>query len=239
MDHVSQLDLSLNPKAQINVSYFGMESQPFLLIDEVLLHPHDLQAYATQQAQFLPPTQGSFYPGKNADLPNEYGHILCQAMLPFLTRVFGFPVRSNQAYSGFLGLPTLADEALSPLQTIPHFDSVNPHKIAMVHYLCPETYGGTGFYRHKQTGFEYIDARRVNTYRQSVMSELEGQSHPQHVTEDIDNFTLIHKAEVKFNRLIAYRSTSLHAGLLGHTPLAHDPQTGRLTANSFIEPKLI
>jgi hypothetical protein len=49
------------------------------------------------------------------------------------------------------------------------------------------------------------------------------------------NYEQIEMIEAVFNRLIVYRATSLHAGILGTTRLGRNPEDGRLTANSFIE----
>jgi hypothetical protein len=107
----------------------------------------------------------------------------------------------------------------------------------MVHYLCRDMPGGTGFFRHKATGFEGVDARRRADYVRHAAAELEadGGQLTRHVTDETPNYELIDFAELKFNRLIIYRSHVLHSGLLEGASLTNDPRTGRLTANSFID----
>lgn len=230
-------DLSLNPDARINVSRFGAEEQPLIVVDDVLLHPEEILDYAVTSGRFADPPAGSFYPGRNGVLPPAYGQILCTALRPFLERVFGLPGGMALSYEGFFGIACHPPQALAPLQTIPHFDSANPRRLAGVHYLCHPPYRGTAFYRHIATGYESIHGLRVEPYRRAVFAELEAATgaSPGHVDGDIDGFERIETVEMAFNRLVLYRTTSLHAGLLGTTTLGQTPEDGRLTANSFIE----
>ncbi len=230
-------NLSLNPDARINVSRFGAEGQPLIVVDDVLLHPDEMYDYAVQSGRFTDPPEGSFYPGRNGVLPAAYGQTLCTALRPFLERVFGLPGHMALSYEGFFGIACQPPETLHPLQTIPHFDSANPQRIAGVHYLCRPPYRGTAFYRHVATGYESIHGPRVEPYRRAVFAELEtaGQALPGHVEGDIAGFERIETVDMAFNRLVLYRTTSLHAGLLGTTRLGRTPEDGRLTANSFIE----
>jgi len=230
-------DLSLNPNARINVQRFGAESQPLVIIDDVLLHPDAFVDYAVTRGGFTDPPAGSYYPGRNGVLPKGYGPDLCQALRPFLEGAFGLPGGGALSYEGFFGIACTPPQDLQPLQTIPHFDSANPYRIAAVHYLCRPPYRGTAFYRHAATGYESIHGLRVEPYRRAVTAELEtaAEAVRGHVGGDIPGFERIETVEAEFNRLILYRSTSLHAGILGTTALGRDPGDGRLTANSFIE----
>lgn len=64
------------------------------------------------------------------------------------------PAHLRKTMFGFLALATETPENLEPVQKVPHHDSPDPFRIAMVHYLCRDMPGGTGFFRHKATGFE-------------------------------------------------------------------------------------
>jgi len=236
---IAEPDLSLNPDARISVRRLGAEGQPLIVVDGVLLHPEEMLAFAGTQGRFADPPAGSYYPGRNGVLPANYGRILCNALRPFLERVFGLAPGMALSHEGFFGLACAPAESLQPIQTIPHFDAANPHRIAGVHYLCHPPYGGTAFYRHTATGYESIHGLRVEPYRRAVYAELEGDgadgAQRGHVGGDVAGYSCIETVEVVFNRLILYRATSLHAGLLAAAPLGGTPEDGRLTANSFIE----
>ena len=225
----------LNPDARLDLRRIGREGHPLLIIDHALAAPEALIDEATA-ATFTPPGH-TRYPGLNAPLPAEYSQTLMTALRPMLERGFGIPRHLPLRFFGFFALATQAPEQLEPIQKVPHHDSPDPFRIAMVHYLCHGQKGGTGFFRHIATGFEGIDAKRRPAYVEQAAAELEaGKARlTRHVTADTPNYEMIDHADIVFNRLIVYRSHVLHAGLLDEATLTDDPATGRLTANSFIE----
>jgi hypothetical protein len=229
-------DLTLNPSAAINVQRMGQEGHALLIIDDVLSHPEDMKRYAIESGQFVPPAEGSYYPGRNAPLPAGYGVTLTTALRPLLSRIFGLPEDRRLSYDGFFGIATFSAQELQPLQCIPHFDSAYRGKVAGVHYFCEAPYQGTAFYRHMATGFESIGADRVETYRQHVDRELlDPQVQGGHVNLDMPFYDRIGYVEAAFNRLVVYSASVLHAGILADSQLGTGPEDGRLTANSFIE----
>jgi len=228
-------DLTFNPRARIDARTVGEEKMPLLVIDDVLLHPEQMVAFAMAHGRFSPPPDGSYYPGLNGILPPQYGPSLVSALRPLLARLFGIGEKERLSYEGFFGLSTLPADRLQPLQTIPHFDSDNPRRLAMVHYFCGPPFRGTALYRHLPTGFESVDGRRVADYRRHVFSELETDPHHDYVDAETPHYIQIDHVPAQFNRLAVYSTTSLHSALLSGAPLSDDPATGRLTANSFIE----
>lgn len=229
------LPLRISPDARMEMRRIGREGHPLLIIDNAISEPERLIESA-ETAVFERPAH-TRYPGLNAPLPDYYGKGILGAVNPLLARGFGMPAHLRKTMFGFLALATQAPENLEPIQKVPHHDSPDPFRIAMVHYLCRDMTGGTGFFRHKATGFEGVDARRRPDYARIAAAELEasGDQLTHHVTDVTPNYELIDFAELKFNRLIIYRSHVLHSGLLEGAALTDDPRTGRLTANSFID----
>lgn len=228
-------DLTFNPKAQIDARRIGREGMPLLVIDDVLLHPEQMVDYAVAHGQFARPTDGSYYPGVNGILPPRYGPDLVSALRPLLEKLFRVDRKERLEYQGFFGLSTLPAKDLDPLQTIPHFDSNNPRRLAMVHYFCHPPFRGTAFFRHEATGFESVNGGRVDRYRDVVFKELGAAPRHDYFEEDTSHYSRIDTLEARFNRLAVYSTTSLHSALLSGAPLTANPATGRLTANSFIE----
>ncbi len=107
----------------------------------------------------------------------------------------------------------------------------------MVHYLCRGKFGGTGFFRHRSTGFESVDAGRRDAYVAAAKPELEAAQAglTSYADAGMADYELTGEAEMVFNRLIIYRTHVLHSGLLSRAPLSDDPASGRLTANGFIQ----
>jgi hypothetical protein len=236
MDSETLPDFSFNPSARIEGRFFGFERQPLLIIDDVLRHPEQMVDYAVQRGGFKAPLTGSYYPGLNGDLPRGYGPQLTQALRPLLEKGFGVPRDAELTWEGFFGLTTYAPHELEPLQCVPHFDSSNPYRLAIVHYLCGSPYRGTAFFRHLPSGYESISYNRFEPYKTRVEAELRDAPPPQaYVDAQTRHYQQIDYVEAAFNRVAVYRTTSLHAAIMAGGELSRDPAAGRLTANSFIQ----
>jgi Family of unknown function (DUF6445) len=108
--------------------------------------------------------------------------------------------------------------------------------VAVLHYLCDASHGGTAFYRHRETRYESLDAQRVPGYLQSLERELTTHGPPEgeYVRGDGPLFEQIASFDARFNRVLIYRGRALHAGSIAPTAtLSSDPLQGRLTANAF------
>ncbi|HEY5810363.1 MAG TPA: DUF6445 family protein, partial [Povalibacter sp.] len=172
----------------------------------------------------------------NAALPEAYYQTVVTALRGPLEAAFGLSRAAYLKYFGFYALATTNVTAAQPIQKIPHHDSPDPQRLAMVHYLCRGAFGGTGFFRHKATGFESIDASRQETYVTAAAAELaQSASAASYAGPGTANYEMIGHTEAIFDRLIVYRSHVLHSALLGSDPGSSDPAQGRLTANGFIE----
>ena len=226
---------ALNYSARFSTRFLGHEKNPLVTIDNVLRAPDELIALACKANFDSPP--GGYYPGINAPLPKDYASSLVKALRPLLAQNFGFPLDAPIQLSGYLALATLNPSQLKPIQKIPHYDSTDPMQLAMVHYLCRGSQGGTGFYRHIDTGFETIDPERSPVYLSSYHRALAtyGDRLQRHVCAETPGYELIDKEDALLNRLIIYRSNCLHSGDLENSNLSSDPRTGRLTANIFIK----
>jgi len=220
----------------VRILKVGREGQPLLIVDKVLAAPQEMIDYAAGADFYVPPH--THYPGANANVPEGYYRTVINLLRQPLEAAFGVSRRRYLNYFGFLGLSTQAAADATPAQRVPHVDSYDPNRLAMVHYLCSETYGGTGFFRHQASGFESVDQSRAETYVDSVMAERghADLQYPAFPAEGMPLYDLIGKSDAVFNRLIVYRSHVFHAPLLGAGGASKDPRLGRLTANGFITP---
>lgn len=226
--------LVLGQSISVRLRHVGEERQPLLVVDEVLADPWAMVDAARAAAFYRPPHTN--YPGLNANLPEAYYRTVVTALRGPIEAAFGVPAGAYLRFFGFLALATTPVEAASPVQTIPHHDAPDPNRLAMVHYFCRGEFGGTGFFRHRATGFESIDAAREPAYVAAARAELARDGAGDAFAGDgHSRFELIDEVEPVFNRLIVYRGHVLHSGLLGRGGGAADPATGRLTANGFIE----
>ena len=227
----------LNPAAKVTKRTVGTEEQPVLVIDDVLLDADDMVDFAAEATFEVPQT--TYYPGLNANLPLAYLRTLLPVLRPTFARAFGIPLDLPLHAYGFYALATHGLDQLEPLQRVPHYDQVDPMCLAMVHYLCRAQGGGTGFFRHDASRHESITMSRRNGYTKQVATELNdlGERLDGFAGPDTPNYTLIDQVDIKFNRLVLYRSHVLHCALFDKARLSPDPRTGRLTANSFFRPQ--
>src|SRR5690606_30099023 len=97
---------------------------------------------------------------------------------------------------------------------------------------------GTAFYRHRKTGYEYVDESRKLAYFKSLEAENGGPNMPgpEYINGDTALFEQICKQEGIFNRMLIYRRNSLHSGCIAKDfSLDQNPLAGRLSLNSFID----
>jgi len=226
--------LKLHPECRHEVVRIGNDRAPVLVVDNFLSEPELLREYAFRLGVYTPGSAS--YPGVRSVVPEIYVHALRIFLLSIFSPVFG--LENNQlvrAFSGF-SLVTTSPEQLNLVQRLPHFDSPDRKQIALLHYICPPGKGGTAFYRHRRTGFEYVDETRLALYTDSVNAELRelGMPPARYVNASTAQFERIAGFEPVFNRVLIYRSSTLHsADIADDFDFDPDPRTGRLTVNAL------
>jgi hypothetical protein len=228
---------ALNPHAAVETHRIGHEGEPVLVLDGVMRRPQALVDYAATEVLFEPSARyRSGYPGLLGPAPLNYVGDLVGALRPLIEDAFGLeavtPARAQCNFS----LVTLRPEELSLEQRLPHVDRVDPLQFAILHFLCDEGFGGTGFYRHRATGFESLTAERDSPHREALARELADAPPPAaYVTGDTALYARTAVFEAKFDRVIVYRSRVFHSGQIRPgDPLSADPRQGRLTSNIFL-----
>ncbi len=212
--------------------HIGDEALPVVVIDEFAPRPHALIDDAAMLS-FAP--MGAHYPGVRAPVSPRILAPLLQALAPVIAEVFGYA--DTDIAEAFYSIVTTLPEALTPIQRLPHFDGVEPERLALLHYLSPDAPGGTAFYRHRATGFETVTAARLPAYRRALEKDLaqSGVPDPAYIDGDTALYAHCARFEGRFNRAILYRGNSLHcAWLPGGTRFDPDPHGGRLTVNTFL-----
>jgi hypothetical protein len=232
---IANCALLLGRSISVRLQHIGAERQPLMIVDHVLEDPQAMIDAASAVAFYVP--QHTNYPGINAPLPQSYYLTVVTALRGPIEAAFGLSRAAYLSYFGFFALATMSARDAQAIQKIPHRDSPDPNRLAMVHYLCRGPFGGTGFFRHKTTGFESVAADRQPIYEAAARSELAEEATPHlcYAGKQTRNYELIGQSDAVFNRLIVYRSHVLHSALLDEGAGSADPGSGRLTANGFIE----
>lgn len=227
--------LDLSPSIKIRTTAIGTEGEPLAIVDNLLEHPEILQEYAENQARFQPDT--GLYPGNRAPAPSAFQSALITAMGATIRSVFGLARREFRHVDSDFSIVSTPPSELELLQRIPHFDGTNRSELASIFYLCDSEFGGTSFYRHNSSGFEFVDDKRHRPYVSRLQQEVSTSPHcpSGYINGDTALFTRIGGCEAKFNRLVLYRGTSLHSGDIGsHYCFEEASPKGRLTIASFL-----
>jgi hypothetical protein len=227
--------LNLHRDIRIQKLTIGREQAPLLVIDNFLADPDKLVRRATTR-QFN--AHSHYFPGIRTEVPLGYQQLFERDLKPMLFEYFGLRGASFKFPMCHYSLITTPPAALGFLQRIPHIDSVEGNAIASVHYLFSRNLGGTAFFRHRQTGFEFVDRDREARYFRALDSEKEGPNAPgaAYIRGDTPLFEQVGVQEGVFNRILIYRRNSLHsADLPADFVPDPNPSTGRLSINSFID----
>lgn len=212
----------------------GRETQPLLVVDNVIAEPESLVAMAAGK---LFGDNASYFPGVRAKVPLTLQRFLLDTLGGEISAVFGLNPGAMRFTACHFSLVTTPPHKLTYLQRIPHIDSMFGNELALMFYLFKAHLGGTAFYRQRKTGFEYVDQSRKAEYWRCVEEEQAAveRGEPRYIAGDTDFYDQISQQDGVFNRLLVYRRTSLHSGSIpSGVELSTDPHRGRLSINGFI-----
>ena len=229
---------SLNDELQIQSFTVGNEQQKIIIVDNLLKHPQEMVTFASQNNKFVNyKGHCNFYPGIRVPAPADYSAALAPAIYSILIKEYEgiAPDWEMNKAECSLSLITVKPEDLRTVQSTPHFDSANIFQFAVLVYLCGEEHGGTAFYRHNATNYETITHENRKHFEEVYFKELKEKPIPKsYFTESNESFSKIGMVDARFNRMVIYRSCLLHSPHINPTQSVDpNPQTGRLTINSF------
>jgi hypothetical protein len=219
---------------EIRVDHIGNERAPVVVVEDVWAEAAGLVEAAAARSDYS--VRSLYYPGVRSSAPTEYARAITAQLTEVIHATFDLAGELTITDSTFSLVATPA-EKLVAFQRVPHFDSTDPNRIALLHYLCGPEYGGTSFYRHRATGIEVVTEENRENYIRCVNAESKAIGPPpaRFIDDDTELFERIAKYECSFNRALIYRGRSLHSVNMppNSTPIA-DPRRGRLTVNTFL-----
>lgn len=234
--------LDLNGKLRLHDDFkaatvlIGTEREPVVVVDNFLSSPQLLIEHAAAAQGAFDAVSDAFYPGSRAPAPAIYCFALRAFLGPIIAEAFGLQDSRISGELSHFSLLTTAPEKLQMVQRMPHFDNTNPKQLALLHYLCGPQHGGTSFYRHRRSGFEYIDESRLSEYRNAVGTDLAELGAPpaKYICGDDARFERTASFSAAHNRVLIYRSINLHSADIAATfNFDPNPRSGRLTVNTF------
>jgi Family of unknown function (DUF6445) len=223
----------LGPRASIRVERQGREAQPVIVIDDMLAAPERWRELAERLRYGR---IGPHYPGLRAVVPFEAAAALREELAGPIGETFELePV--PPVLETYFSIVSTPPEALAPIQRLPHFDGLEPERIAILIFLSGAEQGGTAFYRQRSTGFETVDALRFAAFEAALKAGVaeHGLPTPAYIAGDTPLYERIAGYEARTNRCLIYRGHSLHcAAIPPSAELPADPVRGRLSLNSFL-----
>lgn len=233
MDH-SVFDLAST--AKIDSFTVGQEAEPVITVENCMAGAERIRQHAIERNQFVP--ADTFYPGIRMRIPLIYTVALAKNLRHHIKRIFGFDSRNVKKAVSSYSIVTVPPDELTLLQKIPHFDAATKKSVAAIHYLTTAPEAGTAMYRHRETGYEYVDSARYSTYMEVVKSQFTSQDRePEgYIQGSTPEYEMIESFSAQFNRVVMYRGSSLHSGIIPpRYNFDPSPETGRLTITTFIE----
>jgi hypothetical protein len=223
-----------------NIDYeclkIGDDQQELVRVDNYMQGADRLLEDAISRNNFA--VADSFYPGIRMDITDAYIIQLVSNFHKIIQDFFKLDLRKIKTAASKYSIVTYSPEKLKLMQRIPHFDAPTRNSLAVIHYLSDAPNSGTSLYRHRETGYEYIDQLRLESYKQNLQRQFDNPSqYPSgYIHGSTKEYEEISSHKAVYNRLLMYRGSSLHSGIIKPDyNLDPSPETGRLTVTSFIE----
>lgn len=226
----------VNKPLKPQIVYVGELKTPVIVIDDFTADLSELQACASQIDFNL--DMGSYYPGVRAKLPRDYVVEVLNHVFQLIYDVYKVPTNLRiKPQATYFSLINRQPETLTTLQRIPHFDTPAPYYFAILQYLNDAPHGATAFFKHIPSGYERITKENMKQYFNAAEPYLEkiAPEPAKYFVESNQYYQQHHQIEYKQHRLVIYPGNLLHSTLVNPlTDIDSCPETGRLTANVFI-----
>jgi hypothetical protein len=229
-----QLNIAAHPDFRIQKLTIGRELAPLIVVDNFVADPDALVDLAAGKSFG---DVVSYYPGLRAKAPLTYQQFVLGQLRAVLGEYFELQAGTMRFTMCHFSVVTTPADKLTHPQRIPHIDSLFRHELAFVHYLFKKDLGGTAFYRHRRTGFEFIDQGRQSEYLACVEEEKHGPNKPEagYINGSTSLYEEVGRQDGLFNRLVVYRRNSLHSGSIRRDFVPDpNPRNGRLSINGFL-----
>jgi len=229
--------LLFNPRPEVR--YIPItEHHVCTVIDDFLLEPERILAYAVAQRERFKFDRDNYFPGPELSLGREFSIALQEFFMQYVRH--GLKVRRNLGVSCRLSMATLKCDQLHPLQRLCHRDAEQFNEgegiAASVLYLFNNiALGGTSFYRPKKPLNEISQLmHQANTLSNPEFTGLIG-TEPVYMHQSNAYFEKVCSIPAAWNRIIFYDGTIFHAAQIEQPQLLqNDPAHGRLTMNGFL-----
>lgn len=215
---------------------------PCLVVDDFLLEPEKMVAFAEARRAAFANEGGNYFPGPEIALPDGFSALLGDYFTLNVRRIL--QGRRTLDVTSRLSMVTRPPELLAPLQRICHRDTmVGRRRVdppaegigASVLYLFKDAQlGGTSFYAPKKSPADIAQLiEQAGAMPGEVFDAIIGAP-PAYLGASNDFFEQVCTIPAAFNRAIFYDGAIFHSAQIDAPQrLNQDPAAGRLTLNGF------
>ena len=205
----------LDRAGKVEVLQPGLEKAPVIIISGALANVAELVAYADEKGLATFAKGRALYPGVCLSTPEAYRQFIFREVMPIIADVYQQPQQALNTLNSDFSIVNESPDGLQKQQRLPHCDGPNPRDIAMIHYLCDKSFGGTSLYRHRATGYEYVTAARQKAYYGKLNQET-GDDYQTEYAGYIDGsstlFERYFSCSAALDKLFIYPCPVLHSG---------------------------
>lgn len=217
--------------------HIGHAEKPVVILDGISGVSDEIVEIAADLAPYGR-RHGSYYPGlrRVIDENDEKAVVYVEQTLAKVAPFIGgaFDIDGFDLIEASFSIVTDPPATLTPAQRAPHFDSLDPDYLAILHYLCDTPGTGTAFYCQRETGIEMVDSANVDAFVSAAKRDSTNLSG--YTVASNDYFEQTAAIEAMPDRLIIYQGCLLHSGIIPPDMIfSEDPRIGRLTANFFVK----
>lgn len=223
--------LQINANSTAYVKWLGDNEVPLFLIDDLFTDPCSVRKLAFQGSF---PSSKAYYPGRHQPLSQEDPSVkaFCFFIAEVLSHATGKRVR-GEAVSTDFSILTTARNALLNNQGQPHIDGT---PMLGVVYLNEQDYGGTVFFRNRETGSMKVVTETEKAHY-AALSEDTGDAPPQplnYITDTTEIWEKVDTIDGKFNRLVIWPGNVFHSIEVKVDPSLGNTEDKRLTQRVII-----
>lgn len=197
---------NINFNSRPKVVWLGAQEVPLLVVDDIFANPEEVRALAFERS--FPESQ-AYYPGRHQPLtPSTPGIVeLCIFIARVLSESTGKGISPNSISTDF-SILTTAENSLLENQGQPHIDAT---PMLGVIYLNTEDFGGTVFFRNRETGSMRVVTPAEKEHYKAVTSERAGSRAESYIVDSQGPWEKVTAIEGKLNRLVVWPGNVWHS----------------------------
>lgn len=200
--------LQINPNSTPYVKWLGDNEVPLFIIDDLFVNPSAVRDSAFSKSF---PSSKAYYPGRHQPLSQEDESV--KAFCFFIAEILSYATGKNingEAVSTDFSILTTAENSLLNMQGQPHIDGT---PMLGVVYLNDKDFGGTVFFRNKETGSMKVVTEKEKAHYERVSNSNTSLAKPslKYVTDTTEEWEKIEVVEGINNRLVIWPGNVFHS----------------------------